>query len=108
MEKCDECSGKILKKKIEFKLFDISLGKFDALVCSKCNQTLFTEEVSDQIDEVAKEKGLWGLESRTKIAQAGDSLTIRVNKKLVKFLNLKKGEEVTLIPESKKKIVVSL
>lgn len=106
--KCDECGGKIVKKKKEFKLFDISLGKFDALVCSKCDQTLFTEEVSDQIDKIAKEKGLWGLESRTKIAQTGDSLAIRVNKKLAKFLNLKKGEEVTLIPESKNKIIITI
>jgi len=106
MEKCDECGGKIENKKVDFKLFGISLGKFDALVCSKCGQTLFTEEVSDEIDKVAKEKGLWGLESKTKVAKIGDSLSIRVNKRLAEFLNLKKGEEVTLIPEGKNKLLV--
>ena len=106
--KCDECGGNFVKKKKEFELFGISLGEFDALVCQKCSQTLFTEEVSDQIDKIAKEKGLWGLESRTKVAQTGDSLTIRVNKKLANFLNLKKGEEVTLIPESKNKIIITI
>ena len=106
MKKCDECGGKIEHKKTDFKLFGISLGKFDALVCSKCGQTLFTEEISNKIDKVAKEKGLWGLEAKSKVAKVGDSLSIRVNKKLANFLDLKKGEEVTLIPEGKNKLLV--
>jgi len=106
MERCDECNGKMGNKKVDFKLFGISMGKFDALVCSKCGQNLFTEEISEEIDKAAKEKGLWGLEAKTKVAQAGDSLSIRVNKKLAEFLNLKKGEEVTLIPEGKNRLLV--
>lgn len=105
---CDECNGKIENKKVEVHVYEVSLGKFDAFVCKSCGQELFTEEVSEQIDDVAKKRGLWGLESHTKIGQAGDSLILRINKQLALFLGLKKGDDVTLIPESKHKISVSL
>ncbi len=59
MEKCDECGGKMLVKKVPFILSGKNLGEFEAFVCSFCGQQLFTEEVSDQIDNVAKEMGLW-------------------------------------------------
>ena len=103
---CDECRGKMSREKVEFKVYGLPVGKYDAWVCQKCNQTLFSEEVAEQIDQIAKEKGLWGLESRTKVAQTGDSLAIRVNKKLARFLDLRKGEEVTLVPESKSKVMI--
>ena len=99
--KCSECGGKIVKKKVDFSVYGISLGKFEAEVCQKCGEELFSEEVSDQIDEAAKKRGLWGLESRTRVGIAGDGLVIRVNKRIAQFMGLRKGEEVTLIPESK-------
>lgn len=95
-------------KKIDFKIYGVSLGKFNAEVCSDCGEEVFSEEVSDQMDKIAKEKGLWGLEAKTKVAKSGDSLVIRVNKKLANFLKLKKGEEITLVPESKNKLVVEI
>jgi|SRR3989338_7496839 len=104
---CDECRGKMVKKKVDFQVYGVALGKFDALVCPHCSQALFSEEASARIDDAAKAKGLWGLESRTKVAQAGDSLSIRVNKRLAAFLDLKKGEEVTLVPESRRRVIVS-
>jgi hypothetical protein len=108
MDKCDECGGKVETKKTPFLMYGEVLGKFEAFVCSGCGQKLFTEEVSQKIDVVAKRKGLWGLESHTRVGQAGDSLIIRVNKKLAMFLGLKKGEDVTLIPENKKKVIISI
>jgi len=105
-DRCWECGGELLKKKVDFSIYGISLGKFPAKVCKKCGEQLFDEQTSDKMDEIAKSKGLWGLEARTKVGQAGDSLIIRVNKKLAKFLGLKKGEEVTIAPESKEKAVI--
>ena len=107
MENCDECNGKMEQRKVDVKVYGVVLGKFDALVCKSCGQELFTEDVSEQIDAVAKKRGLWGLESHTTVGQAGDSLILRINKQLAQFLGLKKGDGVTLIPESKKKIGVS-
>jgi len=106
MKKCDECGGKIANKKVDFFLFGENLGKFEAEVCTKCGEELFTEKVSDQIDEVAKKKGLWGLESKTTVGRVGNSFDIRISSKIAKHLNLKKGEIVTVHPEGRNKLVV--
>jgi len=106
---CANCGNKDVElKKVDFKVYGISLGKFEAEVCNRCGEEVFSEEVSDKIDGIAKKKGLWGLEARTRVAQSGDGLVIRVNKKLANFLGLKKGEEITLTPESKHKLVVEI
>ncbi len=109
MTKCYICEkGKLIRKKVDFDVYGVSIGKFPAEVCNKCNETFFDEEISIKIDEAVKTKGLWGLEAKTKIGKVGDALDVRFNKRLVEFLNLKKGEEVTIKPETKKKIIVEL
>jgi hypothetical protein len=104
--KCSECGGKVIKKKVDFSMYGVSLGKFDAEVCSKCGEELFDEETSKKIDESAKKKGLWGLEAQTKVGKAGDSLIIRVNKKIADFYGLKQGEEVTIAPKDKEELCI--
>ena len=103
--KC-ECGGTIQKKSVEFSMYGKSLGMFEAEVCSKCGEELFTEEASKQIDAAAKKKGLWGLEAHTTVGKSGDSLIIRVNKKLADFYGLKTGKEVTLMPRDKDELSV--
>ena len=105
--KCEECGGRIVNKKVDFSMYGISLGKFPAEVCTKCGEEVFTEETSDKIERITKEKGLYGLEAKTKIGVAGNSLDIRINKKIANFLELKKGEEVTIYPENKNKLVIT-
>lgn len=107
-ERCDECGGNVVKKAVDFKLYDISLGSFSALVCSKCGEECFDEKTSELIDVVAKERGLWGLSATSKVGVAGDSFIIRINKRLADFLDLKKGGEVSLRPESKSKIIIEV
>ena len=51
--------------------------------------------------EIAKKKGLWGLQSKTKIGQAGTNSDVRLPKRIIEFLNLKKGKEVEIYPEGK-------
>lgn len=102
-DRCD-CGGRMIKKKIDFSMYGTNLGKFEAEVCQKCGEELFSEEVSRQIDEVAKRKGLWGLEAHTKVGKAGDSLIIRINKKIADFCGLKRGEEVTIVPKNKEEL----
>ena len=106
---CPNCNSRNVEiKKVDFKLYGISLGKFEAEVCNNCGEEVFSEEVSDEIDKIAKKKGLWGLESQSKIGRSGDGLVIRVNKRLAEFLELKEGEEITLIPENKEKLIVEI
>ncbi len=102
---CD-CGGIMVKKKVDFSMYGVSLGKFEAEVCQKCGEELFSEEASKQIDEAAKKKGLWGLEAQTKVGKAGDSLIIRVNKKIADFYGLKQGKEVTLTPKDKEELCI--
>jgi hypothetical protein len=106
--KCWECGGNMVNKKVDYSLYGVNLGKFPGQTCNKCTETYFSEEVSREITKRAKERGLWGLGYKTKIGQAGSTLDIRLNKKLIKFLGLKKGEEITIYPESKNKFIVTV
>ena len=107
-EKCYICEkGNLLKRKVDYKLYGVSIGEFDAEVCDKCSETFFEEEVSKKMTEIAKRKGLWGLQTKTKIGQSGTTLDIRLPKKIIDFLNLKKGKEVEVYPEGKDKLVIS-
>ena len=103
---CEE--GKLVKDKVDFKMYGKILGKFDAMVCDQCNETFFDEQTSEKIDKVAKEKCLWGLEATTSVTQVGNSLAIRIPKKIAKFLNLKKGTQTRIRPEENKLIVESI
>lgn len=105
---CEECGGKIIYKKVDYILLGENLGKFPAEVCTKCGEQVFDEDVSEKIDVIAKQKGLWGLQARTRVGKIGNSFNILINSKIAKFLELKKGEEVMVYPESKNKLVVSI
>jgi len=107
MEKCYVCEkGNLKKKKVDYSLYGELIGKFNAEVCDKCGETFFSEEVSEKITEIAKKKGLFGLEAKTKIGQAGSTLDIRLPQKIIAYMKLKKGEEIKLIPESKRKLII--
>lgn len=108
MSKCYLCEkGGLKEKKIDYELYGVLLGRFNAEVCNACGETFFDEKVSKKMTELAKEKGLWGLHATTKIGQAGSTLDIRLPKKIINFLNLKKGKEVTIYPEGKNKMVIT-
>lgn len=109
MKKCYLCEkGELKKKKVPYLLYGELVGMFEAEVCTACGETFFGEETSEKITAATKAKGLWGLGSQTRIGQAGSTLDIRLPKRIIEFLDLKKGEEVTVYPESKKKIIVEL
>ncbi|MBI5066097.1 hypothetical protein HZA97_07715 [Candidatus Woesearchaeota archaeon] len=105
---CWDCGKKMIKKNVEYSLYGILIGKFPALVCDNCKETLFSEETSKKITQLVKEKGLWGLQAKTKVGQAGKTLDIRLPKKIIDFVKFKKGTEVTITPESQNKIVITV
>lgn len=108
-EKCYICeNGNLTKKKVDYKLYCVNIGKFDAEVCNKCGEIFFDENTSKKMTEIAKKKGLWGLQTKTKIGQAGTTLDVRLPKRIIEFLNLKKGKEVEIYPEGKNKLVISI
>lgn len=109
MKKCYICGkGELIKKKIPYELYGVHIGKFDGEQCNKCNESFYSENVFDDMTKMVKELGLWGLETKTAITKVGNSLDIRLNKKLADFLNVKKGEAVTIVPENKRRIIVDI
>ena len=108
-EKCYMCeNGDLIKKKVDFSVYGINIGKFEAEVCNKCKEVFFDEKASDEIDKISKQKGLWGLSTHTKINKVGTSIAVTINKKISEFMKLKKGEDVFVYPESKNKLIVEV
>jgi antitoxin component of MazEF toxin-antitoxin module len=58
------------------------------------------------MEERAKKLGIWGLEHRTKVAVAGNSLMVRIPKSIAKFIGLKKGETVSMHPLGRDKLLI--
>lgn len=107
--KCYKCEkASFVKKKVDFVQLGISLGKFDALVCPMCEETVFEGSVSKQIEIKAKEKGIWGLARKTHIGTSGSSLDVKVPKAIAEILRLKKGQEVIIEPMAKNKIEITM
>ena len=106
--KCPICEKGILKQgKAKESMFGIYLGEFPAEICSECGESFTDVATTQKIEELAKKKGIWGLGAVTKITKTGNSLAVRIPKKLVDYLKLKDGEETYIHPEGSKLIVES-
>lgn len=106
--KCPVCNDGVLKKGIikEY-MFGIYLGEFPADVCTKCKESFTDSDTTKKIETSAKKKGLWGLGSITKITKTGNSLAVRIPKKIADYLNLKNGNKAYVHPENDKLIIES-
>lgn len=107
--KCDECEkGTLREKKVNYILLGQNLGKYDALVCDHCDETIFSAETFTFVEKKAKEKGLWGIAARTRIGTSGNALDVKLPKSLIDFMHLKKGQEVLIEPLNEKKFQVNV
>ncbi len=106
--KCPVCEIGILKRgKIKEYMFGVYLGAFAADMCPHCGESFTDEITTRKIEEAAKGKGVWGLGAVTKITKTGNSLAIRIPKKIADYLKLKNGEEAYLHPEMGKLVIES-
>ena len=104
--KCPICEkGELKKGKIKEYMFGHYLGEFPAQLCTKCNESFTDSETTRKIEEIAKKKGIFGLGKKTKITKTGNSLAIRIPKRIVDFLKLKDGEETYIHPEGNKLVI---
>lgn len=103
--KCISCNGEMREKLVEHKEFGVSLGKFHAMVCSKCGEKFYDSASVDKIQAASKKAGLFGMVSRVKAAKIGNSIAIRVPKEIAAAVHLKPGAEVILHPEGNKVIL---
>lgn len=106
--KCISCNGKLKDKKLDYMVYGINIGKFPSLVCDSCGEQWFSEETSRKIEEKEKELGLFGLTIEAKVSYSGNSLIIRIPKELAKFLNIKKESRISLAPENKNKLCITV
>ncbi len=105
--KCTNCNkGKYEKRNVPYVFLGENIGSFDALVCNRCEETLFESAASDKIEAAVKQRGLWGLRSRSKVAKVGNALDVRIPKSLADFLSISKGKEVILEPIDKNRLQI--
>ena len=104
--RCPICEEGTLKKgKIKEYMFGIFLGEFPAEICSECKESFTDAETTRKIEEVAKQKGIWGIGKKTKITKTGNSLAVRIPKKIADFLKLKEGNDAYIHPEGKNLVI---
>lgn len=105
---CPVCEKGVLKQgKIKEHMFGVYLGEFPAEICSKCGESFTDEATTRKIEEAAKKKGVWGLSAVTKITKTGNSLAVRIPKKIADYLKLQNGEEAYIHPESNRLVIES-
>ena len=102
------CGGKLKTSKTHVEFYGIDFGIHRCEVCTKCGEEYLDSETMEKITEEVKKKGLFGLEAKTKVGIAGNSMMIRIPKKLARFIGLAKGLEVSMHPAGKKKLVVEI
>ena len=106
MTSCPICEKGVLRKgMIKESMFGVYLGDFPAQICSACEESFTDAATMQKIEEAAKKKGIWGLGSKTKITKAGNSLAVRIPKKIAEHLKLKSGKEAYIHPEDDKLII---
>ena len=109
MQKCDECDkGSLQEKKIDYLLLGRNLGKFGALVCNKCKETIFLGETFDLIEKKAREMGLLGIAAKTRIGTSGNALDVKFPKPVVEFMHLRKGQEVLIEPVNENTVQIAV
>ena len=106
MTSCPVCEkGTLRKGMIKESIFGVYLGDFPGQTCSVCGESFTDAATTQKIEETAKKKGIWGLGSKTKITKTGNSLAVRIPKKIAEHLKLKNGKEAYIHPEKDKLII---
>ncbi len=86
-------------------LFGVDLGTYPGEKCSACGEVFTDSAIMKKIEAIAKQKGIWGLGKKTKIARSGNSLAVRIPKEVAVFLKLREGKEAYIHPEDNKLVI---
>jgi len=109
MEICYECEkGRLIKKNIEYEQYGISIGKYPAEVCSRCGETFFSSDAVEKIEQELKKRNLWGLGMKASIGTSGNSLDLKLAKRLINFFHLQKGQSVFIEPKAMDRFEVQI
>lgn len=104
--RCPICKqGELKETKIREEQFGIDLGEYKGMQCSLCRETFFDEIITNKIMQKAKEKGIFGIQATTTVAKSGNSLAVRIPKKIAEIVQWKEGKEVHIHPAGKKIVI---
>ncbi len=107
--KCIMCNkGMLEEKTVDYSEFGVLLGNYKGSVCNACGEIFFDSDTAKKIQGKSKELGLFGLTKKTKVAQVGNSLAIRIPKEIADFIKLNKEKEVRIVPINQKELVISI
>ncbi len=104
--KCPECGGELEEAEKDVDMLGRVIGQFKCEICKVCGSTFMDDETMKNVEEKTKELGIFGMEKTTSISMSGNSLIIRINKKLAEFLQLTENTTVRVYPIDKKRFVV--
>jgi len=104
--KCPICGKGLLRKgKIKEYMFGVYLGEYPAELCNKCGESFVDSKTMQKIEDKAKEEGIWGLGVKTKVTRTGNSLAVRIPKKIVNYMKIREGTAVYMHPEKDRIII---
>ncbi len=107
MVKCPVCGRANLRREKRHSEQDgFDLGVYVAEVCHSCGEVFWMEKDVTTMQRKAKQIGIWGLEQKTKVATVGNSLAVRIPKRLAYFLGLRHGVEVLVHPLGRDKLII--
>ena len=107
MVNCPVCGkSQLFRKRRHAEQYGFDLGVYVAEVCPSCGEVFWDERSVLKMEQKAKKIGIWGLGQRTRVAAVGNSLAVRIPRRLADFLGLTRGTEVSVHPIGKDKLVV--
>jgi hypothetical protein len=107
LAKCPVCGRANLRREKRHAEQDgFDLGIYVAEVCHSCGEIFWDEKDVAKMERKAREAGIWGLEQKTRVAAVGNSLAVRIPKRLADFLGLRRGVEVLVHPMGRDKLVI--
>lgn len=106
MVKCPMCEkGKLVPVREKHVLFGVNLGTYPGERCTACGEVFTDSSAMEKIEIIAKKKGIWGLGATTRITKTGNSLAVRIPKKIADYLKLRSGKEAYVHPEKDRLII---
>jgi hypothetical protein len=102
------CGGKLVKAPISIEYFGIDFGIREGHVCTTCGDEFLTDEIWQEIEDRAKEAGIFGLEHKVKVRMSGNSLVVTIPPEIAKYVGIGKETLVSLVPTGKRKIEIEV
>lgn len=107
---CPICeSGTLRKRKVAVEKYGVAVGEFEAEVCTKCGEQIFSEKEAARIESKITSLDLWGNPVDSRIYKVGGNFVVSIKKTVAKTMGIDRPVGVRLIPQAKKhQLIVEL